>query len=148
MDIPSFAQNSTPSGTDLVGLLADVQQDADAGQGAEERSPAGGDQRQRNPLCGHQSQHHADVEKSLEQDGRRDAEGDEPGKGVLGAEGSAQAAHAQHHEERHNEDGADEPQFLGDVGEDKVGMRLGQKEEFLHALHVAAAGNAAGSYGD
>ena len=40
------------------------------------------------------------------------------------------------------------PSLLGDVGEDEVGVRLGQEEELLHALHVAAAGESAGADGD
>ncbi len=44
--------------------------------------------------------------------------------------------------------GADEAEFLGDVGEDEVGGGFGEIEELLHAFHVAAAGEAAGADGD
>ena len=66
----------------------------------EERGSAGGDQRQRNSLGGHQRQHHADVEEGLQQDCGGDAEGDQAGKGILGAEGGAQAAHAEDDKEQ------------------------------------------------
>ena len=49
---------------------------------------------------------------------------------------------------RNDEHGADEAKLLGNVGEDEVGVRLGQVEELLHAFHVAAAGEAAGADGD
>ena len=64
------------------------------------------------------------------------------------AEGGAQAAHAEDHEQQHDEHGADEAQLLGDVGEDEIGGGFGQIEELLHAFHVAAAGEAAGAHGD
>ncbi len=56
--------------------------------------------------------------------------------------------YAEDDEEGEDEDGADEAQFFSDVGEDEVGVGLGEIEELLHALHVAAAGEAAGADGD
>ena len=81
-------------------LFGDVEQDADAGQREEQRRSARGDERQRNSLGGHQRQHHADVEKGLQQDRDRDAERDEARERIGGAEGHAQAADAEHHEEQ------------------------------------------------
>jgi len=66
----------------LVHFPADVEQDADAGQGEAERGSSGGDQRQGNALGGQQGDDHADVEEGLQQDGHGDAEGGEAGEGV------------------------------------------------------------------
>ena len=56
------------------------------------------------PLVGTQREHHADVEEGLQHDGGGDAEGDQAGKGVLGAEGGAQAANAEDDEEQQDGD--------------------------------------------
>ena len=77
-----------------------------------------------------------------------DAEGDEPGKGILGAKRRPQAAHAEEDKKRHDRDGADEAKLLGDIGEDEIRGSLGQIEELLHAFHEAAAGEAAAAHGD
>ena len=43
---------------------------------------------------------------------------------------------------------ADQPELLGDHRIDEVGVRLGQVEQLLHAVHQAAAPDAAGADGD
>ena len=75
-----------PEGTghaDSLDLFGDIQQDADAGKGEEERGSAGGDEGERDALGGEQREHHADVEEGLKQNRRGDAEGDEARKGIV-----------------------------------------------------------------
>ena len=133
---------------DSIHLAGDVEQDADAGQGDEDRRSARRDERERDALGGDEAQDHADVEEGLKQNGSGDAEGENAGEGILGAKGHAEAANGEHDEQGHDDDGADEAEFLADVGEDEVGLRFGEVKELLHALHIAAAGEAAGADGD
>lgn len=87
-------QGPSPS----LSLSGNIEQDADAGEGAEQRGAAGRDKRQREPFGRHQRQHHADIEERLEQDGGGDPEGYLPGKRVFGTEGNPKPAHAKDHE--------------------------------------------------
>ena len=68
--------------------------------------------------------------------------------GIRGPERHPQAADPEHHEQHNDAHGADEAQFLRDVGEDEVGRRFGQVEELLHAFHEAAPGEAAAAHRD
>ena len=76
------------------------------------------------------------------------SEGGEARERIGGAEGGAQAAISEHDEEDEDEHGAEEAEFFSDVGVDEIGGRFGEVEELLHALHVAAAHEAAGADGD
>ena len=105
-------------------FLRDVQQDADSGEGEEEACAAGGDEGERDSLGGQQREHYADVEEGLKQDGGRESEGGEARKRIRGPEGGAQAAISEHGEEDEDEHGAEEAQFFGDVGVNKICVRL------------------------
>ena len=69
----------------------------------------------------------------------RDAEGHEAGKGILREDGRAHAAPADEDEEPDDDQRPNQSQFLGNVREDVVGVRLGQIKELLPAIHVAHA---------
>src|SRR5579885_3074364 len=52
----------------LADMLRNVHQNAQGNQGAQQRTAAGTDHRQRNTLGGHNPQHHADVNERLDHD--------------------------------------------------------------------------------
>ena len=70
------------TGNGSLGLLADVQQHADAGQHHEQARSAIGDERQRDAFGRQQRQDHADVEESLDDDHGGDAHGKVAAKGI------------------------------------------------------------------
>src|SRR5438045_9155208 len=119
-----------------IDFFGDVQQDADSGEGKEKARSAGRDKWQRDSLGGQQREHYADVEEGLEQNRGRESEGGEARKRFRGAEGGTQSAIAEHGEEDKDEHGAEEAQFFGDVGINKICRGFGKIEELLHALHV------------
>jgi len=84
----------------------------------------------------------------LQGDGRGDSKSGEAGEGVGGAVGGAESAIGEEAEEEDDGHGAEEAEFFSDVGEDEIGGGFGEVEEFLHALHEAAAGEATGADGD
>jgi hypothetical protein len=48
--------------------------------------------------------------------------------------------------QRDHKHGADQAQFLGSDGENKIGMRLGKIKKFLLTLHQAGAGHTSGTH--
>ncbi len=131
-----------------VDFFGDVEEDADTGEGEEEAGAAGGDEGEGDSLCGQEREDDADVEEGLKEDRGGEAEGGEAGEGVGGAEGGAEASVSKHHKEQEDDHGADEAEFFSDVGIDEIGVGLGEIEELLHSLHVAAAQEASGADGD
>ena len=108
-------------------LSGDVQEQSDAGHGDHERRAAERDERQRHTGDGQHADHGADVHEGLDQDPRRDAGGEEHAVVVGGPQRGADAGHAERHEQGDHQDGADEPELLGDDGEDEVGV--GERQE-------------------
>src|ERR1035438_2126404 len=84
-----------------IGFPCNVQQDADAGQGKEQRGATRGDQWKGNSLGGHKRKHDADVEERLQENCGGDAEGYQPGEWVLRTKCGAQPAGAEDRSEEH-----------------------------------------------
>ena len=131
-----------------VHFFGDVEENSDAGEGEEEAGAAAGDEGQWNSFGRKQRQDDADVEEGLKQDRGRDSECCEASKWICRPEGGAKAAVSEDREEDEDGHGAEEAELFGDVGVDEIRRRFGEVEEFLHALHVAAAHEAAGADGD
>ena len=73
------------------------------------------------------------------------AEREERAEGIGRLQRDAQAAPGDDAEADQQAARADEAELLGDHRVDEVGVRLGQIEELLDAVHQAAAGDAAGA---
>src|ERR1700678_3600895 len=128
-----------------VDLPGKTQQDADAGQGDEQRRSPIRDEGQGDAFGGNQSEHHADVEEGLDQDGRGDAKSQKAREDVFGKAGRPQAAITESHEQGDDGQRANQSELFGDIGKDKVGVWLRQVEELLPAFHKAEPAYPAGA---
>src|SRR6266542_663271 len=91
---------------------------------------------------------HAGIEKRLNADHGRDANGQQAGEVVARVPRRAQSAEAEEGEGRDKTDGAEPSQLFADHGEDEVGLRLGQIKEFLCAFHQSAPEDPSRAHGD
>src|SRR5579872_1770413 len=123
----------------LVYLLSNIEQNAHARQGDEQRCTAVGNKRQGDALGGQDSQHHADVEHRLQHHHAGNAHGQQLAKGVLDEHGGADAAVEEEQKQAHNHHRAYQSHFLGGGGKDEVGVRFGQVEQLLFPFHQAHA---------
>src|SRR5215218_3862827 len=127
----------------------DILQQTDGQEGGDQRRPAVGDERQRDPGDGHDADGHADVDEGLEGQHGHHPGGQEGAEGVAGHGGDAQSPPQEQPEQQQQDHGAGEAELLADHGEDEVGLLLGNVLEVgLGAVQVALAGDAARADGD
>src|SRR3990172_8981790 len=116
-----------------VDALEDAQADGDA----DERGAAVRDERERDAGDGHDADDHTDIDQQLEEDHRRQAAREGQGEGILGPPAHEQDAPQEGHEEREDEQSADEAATahrdlrLDEVvaGANGVGLRIEERQE-------------------
>src|SRR6185437_7147461 len=108
-----------------------------------------GDERQRHADDGNEAHHHRRIDEDVEEEVGGDAERQQSPELAAAAEGDGVAIDEDAGVEREQQQAAHEAPFLGQHGEDEVGVLLRQEGEMrLAPLHEALAENAARADGD
>ena len=95
-----------------------------------------------------EAEHSGNVDEGFDDDEHADAESGEASEAVGGAGGDFEGTEHEQEKKKNEHERADEAELFRFHGENRVTGRLRQITEFLDALAVAAAGDAAGADGD
>ena len=95
-----------------------------------------------------EAEHSGNVDEGFDDDEHADAEGGEASEAVGSAGGDLEGAENEQQKKKNKHERADEAEFFRFNSKNGVTGRLRQIAEFLDALAVAAAGDAAGADGD
>ena len=121
----------------------------EGGEQHDHRRPAIGDQRQGDADDRHQPGHHRHVDHEEQEERSRDPVGQERGVSVAVRQPGEDAEPDDQCVKHQQGKGPDEAEFLGQRGEDEVGVLFGQEvQPRLCALHIALARPAAGAQRD
>src|SRR5215470_3617307 len=123
----------------LDSLFGHVQYNSDRRQYRDQRRPARADERQRNAFGRDQVQDHTHVKERLDYDTRGQPDGEQHSKSVGRAESGAQPPPQEESEDERQRNRPRQPKLFGDHREDKIGLRLGQKQQFLLPLPESEA---------
>ena len=112
-------------------MAADVVEEADGDEVGDHAGAAVADQWERQAGNRHHPQHHAHIDQHLDGEHRRDADGNEAAKGVGIEPCQLDRAGDQQNIEQQHRGAADNPELMGDDGEDQVIIRFRQPQVLL-----------------
>ena len=114
-------------------LASERHEHARLGERGDHRGTAVGEEGQRQTLRRQTAEDHSHVDEPLEDEGERQAEGEEAAEAIGVAQRDPEAARRDHCQKAEDEDGPRQAELLADHREDEVGMRLGEVEHLLSA---------------
>src|SRR5579875_242747 len=120
-------------------MFGDIHQNAQARERAQQRTSAGADHGERNAFGRHHSQNDAHIDQALHHHGGGDAQGEVAAEIVIHAEGGAPAAPEDEEEAEQQTARTNQAKLFADDRVNEIGMRLGEVEELLAAVHQAEA---------
>src|SRR6185437_11467466 len=130
------------------GMLADIQEHASGQQHNQQARTAVTNKGQRDSLCRHQPEHHAQIHERLADYERGDSEGQQAAKRIRGTKCRAESTPRINSKQNYNRDSSDVAKLFAQNGVDKIRVRFGKIKKLLLAFHQADARQAAGANRD
>src|SRR5262249_17932414 len=132
-----------------IAVDARIQQQAETEHDGEHRRAAVGNERQRHADDGYEAHDHCRINRHVEREIGHDPEPEKAPELAAAAEGDRETVADDEHVKRQQRDTADKAEFLGQGGEDEVGLLFRQKAQMaLRAVQKALAEQTSGAERD